>query len=302
MHPIPVVVTINENYAQHLCVMLNSLMQHASERIDVYLLFDELSADSTAKFRDFASQYPNLNLIFKEVADDQFKPLFTCFHFPLICYFRFVLASVLPDTLEKVVYLDPDLVVLEDICGLWNMNISNAWVAGVAVSFNRHRELGLPAGDPYFNSGVMLFNLAEWRKQNLEKLCFDQAMKLNSVLANPDQDVLNIVCANHWSKLPLKWNKTNEFFAWPSFQPYGKADIRMAKGNVGIVHYTGSCKPWHYSCVHPARKLYWDYIRGTPWEGASLEAKRFSSALIRTIPFRVKNIMIRLLAACQKHK
>ncbi|MCF7817840.1 MAG: glycosyltransferase family 8 protein [Kiritimatiellales bacterium] len=300
MRRIPVAVTINENYAQHLGVMLSSLARNTSALIDVYILYDKLSPASFSNFEKLSNVRGNLSLHFNQVLDSRFDELFIRLHFPPICYYRFLLPSILPESISKVVYLDPDIVVLEDISALWNVELAGEWVAGVAVAITpeRLRALGLRPDSLYFNAGVMLFNLTEWRKRNLEDECFQQTKNFGSLLTFMDQDVLNIVCKDHWAKLPLKLNKTNDFFARPSSQPYAPEEIRLAKGNTGIVHYTGSCKPWHYSCVHPARRLYWNYIHGTPWEGASYEGKGFITTLIKLVPFRFKNILIRLLSRC----
>ena len=133
--------------------------------------------------------------------------------------------------------------------------------------------------------------------KNIEEYIDLRIAESNSAI---DQDVLNVVCSDHWTKLPLKWNKTNDFFAWPSSQPYTDEEVRLAGESVGIVHYTGSCKPWHCSCAHPARKLYWDYIEGTPWKGASYQGKGTASVVIRLVPFSMRNVLIRMLSALKR--
>lgn len=290
---ISAVVTIDENYVQHLGVMLNSLMKHSSADLDVYVLYDGLSDSSMQKLRELALLYEKLTLIFKTVPDSRFENLHLCYHFTKVCYFRFVLSTVLPESLKKVIYLDPDMVVLEDLATLWAEELSDSWVAGVEVQFDRHESIGLPDDAPYFCSGVMIFNLDAWREYDLSSDCFLRANELGDALLAVDQDVLNIVCQKHWRKLPARWNKTNDFFVHPYELPYERDEVRSAQECNGILHYTGTCKPWHYACVHPERKLYWDYIKGTPWEHSVLEQKNIRTFFIRLVSFRLKNILIK---------
>ncbi len=292
MGKISIAVTIDENYARHFGVMLMSMMDKTRSEIDVYVLFDHFSEETFEKLNAIADRFNGLILLYRPIDNAQFENLHLTRHFPSICYYRFQLGSVLPEQVTRVIYLDPDIIVTDDIQKLWGVEQGNKWLSAVPFSSRRLSILGLSKSAGYFNSGVLLMNLTEWRKLNLEKACFSKARELGKVLVNPDQDVLNVVCKGNWGRLSLRWNMINGFFSRRALDVWSAEEIHEAKANKGIIHFTGSCKPWHYGSNHPMRKLYWHYLKQTPWKEISPENKSLKSALVRLVPFRWKDTLI----------
>jgi lipopolysaccharide biosynthesis glycosyltransferase len=295
---IRIVVTVDENYVQHLGVMLYSLALHVSVPVEVYILSPGLSQEHQDKLEACVGHCDSVTLVHIKVDLNKFASLHICRHLSSVCYVRFALGDILPDSVDKVLYLDPDLLVLSDIYALWQVDLEGKSVGAVAAPFVRYEKIGLAAGTPYFNSGVLILDLRMWRESGVGERLLRKGEALGDRIFG-DQDVLNIVFQGQWKKLPLKWNKTEAFYVGSEQMPYPDEEVCNA-GAGGIVHFTGSCKPWHFSCRHPKRKLYWKYLLHTPWAGARLEDASFKSLLVKLIPFRLKNRLCRLLDECSK--
>jgi len=187
-----------------------------------------------------------------------------------VVFYRCLLASILPDSISKVLYLDCDILVLQPLDELWNTDIENKVLAAIPDSYQvnvRHcRRLEYDISYNYFNGGVLLLNLAYWRQYHLEERCkaFYQAHP-DKILYN-DQDLLNGLFYDQKVLVDMKWNVQEGAYRIPKGRtahwcpPY----IETLK-HPAILHYSAR-KPWQYHCMHPLRNLYLYYQKLTPWK------------------------------------
>jgi lipopolysaccharide biosynthesis glycosyltransferase len=156
-------------------------------------------------------------------------------HLSRAAYARLFLSELLPAQ-DRVIYLDTDTLVLENLSALWKMDLNGFLVAAVPDDFIDPSEIAATKSrlGEYFNSGVMVINLAQWRADNLMP-------RIIAVMASPDlicedQSVLNMICANRVQLLDRKWNFfTRRFSEYPSAHRYVPPLI---------LHYGGTPKPW----------------------------------------------------------
>jgi lipopolysaccharide biosynthesis glycosyltransferase len=163
----------------------------------------------------------------------------------------------LPDDLDKVLYLDTDIVVRGSLTELWNTNISVHALAAVAHDDDEdhlREALGLPKGTPYFNSGVLLMNLRYCRQRAVVENAISFVKEYPQKIQFWDQDALNATLVDQWLELPKSWNWRDK-----------KRPSRKLEGEPAIVHFVGHNKPWHWSNNHPFRHEYRKYRRKTPW-------------------------------------
>jgi lipopolysaccharide biosynthesis glycosyltransferase len=148
-------------------------------------------------------------------------------------------------------------------------------------------SLGIDDAARYFNAGVLVVNLDQWRREratdNLVRFVTSR-----EALSWFDQDALNSVFAGRWKPLHPRWNAMNSLWTWPDLAAdiFGTAAVREATSNPGILHFEGPSlsKPWHYLCPHPWRSEYRSTLVRTPWGGTALEDRTLSTMLIARLP------------------
>lgn len=195
-------------------------------------------------------------------------------HITISTYYRLFLAEILPTSIDKVIYLDADVIVRNSLLELYKTDL-NGLALGVVTNmsegniqiFNRLRyspTLG------YFNAGVLLINLHYWRNENLLEQFTDYAIKYPDRILWHDQDLLNYVLKNSKKQLPLTYNFQNGFLykernlSWEYDE-----EIRDTIRNPIILHFTGD-KPWQKGCNHPYKGEFFKYQKMTKWANIPL--------------------------------
>jgi lipopolysaccharide biosynthesis glycosyltransferase len=187
-------------------------------------------------------------------------------------WYRIFLPQCLPEV-DRVLYLDADLIVVDSLAPLWKLDIRGSWVAAVTNVFQanhlgRPAELGLAGPHVYFNAGVLFMNLAEMRRDACTDALLDYGRRNAATLEWRDQDALNVVLGGRRLELHPRWNVMNSFFLFS-----GNVGLRrrwrlwQARRNPAIRHFEGpdALKPWHAGCEQSLRELYLEHRRQTPW-------------------------------------
>ncbi|MCC2113898.1 MAG: hypothetical protein KDJ16_17820, partial [Hyphomicrobiales bacterium] len=151
----------------------------------------------------------------------------------------------------------------------------------------------LPADTPYFNAGVVLFNLEAMRQANIEQRFADIAQKHGRLTTYADQDILNIACSGRVYWLPLRFNVQSNFYyksdalsRLEHYRPGIAEEFHQALADPAILHFTGREKPWHIGSRHPMTEAYLEIERTSPWRGAPL--------LVDTLRYRRPPLAVRL--------
>lgn len=209
-----------------------------------------------------------------------------------ISWARVNLGEALHD-LSKVVYLDADTLVVGSLEDLWRLPLHDAPVAAVAnvteISMRPHLEhLGFGAPSEYFNAGVMVADLAQWRTDRVGEALSRFVNGHAAPLPWFDQDALNVVFVGRWHALHPRWNAMNSLWTWEdlAFEVLGASDVRKARSDPAVLHFEGPnfCKPWHQMSDHPWRQRYRDAFALTPWAGRGLEDRTVATRLIPLLP------------------
>jgi len=157
---------------------------------------------------------------------------------------RLTIPRGLPPGIRRVLYLDADLLVLDDLSALWGFEMEDAPVAAVVdgldaqIRRNDPAAVGVPRVARYFNAGVLLIDVARWQSYRVTERAVEY-LKANPFSPFSDQDALNVACDGQWASLPLRWN----------FQEHRVTaiDALPLHARPGIVHFVTSLKPWHAS-------------------------------------------------------
>ena len=255
-----VLCTCDERYLPHAATMLCSLLEHNSVS-RIHLFHSSVASGELAKLRSLVARYKS-EITLYEIVPADLENLRVDKWASVAVYFRLLAIRLLPAHLNKVLYLDSDIIVTRSLIDLWNTDIGDHALAAVSNYEDNAREaLGLPAGTKYFNSGVLLINLEYWRQNNVP----ERAMSF--VRNNPDkaqywdQDALNAVLVHQWVELPSCWN-------WQDWLHKPVAGMKPA-----IVHFIAGDKPWHWSNNHPFKHEYHKYRLKTPWRQYQQEGR-----------------------------
>ncbi len=278
-----ILLTIDDNFVPQLAANICSVCENNEKMDEIsFFIFDNgISRSNKDSLSDFVGTY-NRSITFISIAGfmDSLGFEFDTTGWNEIVLARLLMSRFLPDNINKVLYLDGDTIVRNDLGSLWETNIEEYTLGAVmepTANGLRRKELGI-GGRPYYNAGVLLVNLENWRKSEAEErilqYCANNAKKL---FAN-DQDAINVVLKNEILPLSPSYNFSNVFIYYPfktlhSLMPEfsTKEDFHKAKANPCIVHFLGEERPWRKGNTHAFKADYGRYLEKTPWRNAPQE-------------------------------
>lgn len=201
-------------------------------------------------------------------------------------YNRLFLTEILPDEIERVLYLDSDTVIEGSLRTLWNTEMEEYYLAGVddCLSKNYRRLVGLKKNGTYINSGMLLINLKKWREDCVIDRFINIIREKNGYFVFNEQTILNSVFEEKIKILPQKYNVNSLVFLFeyhelmrlrrPYKFSYSEEEYYDAKENPVITHYTGNFlvrrRPWVLESDHPHVKEFLNYRNMTPWRNEPL--------------------------------
>jgi lipopolysaccharide biosynthesis glycosyltransferase len=191
-----------------------------------------------------------------------------------LIYGRLLIPDIVPLSVQKVLYLDCDLVVRGDVAELWDTDLGDKSIFAVrdrigfvssSSGLVNYRELGIPADAKYFNSGVLLINLNKWREKQTGMRVFEYVRTHRDIIQMEDQEGLNALLFADWGELDFRWNWQ---IPWRNYR-LGRATVPWVPQTdvKSIVHFATSEKPWLPGCDYAEKSIFFEYLDRTPWEG-----------------------------------
>ncbi len=257
---IPIFFAVDDGYIPFLAVSLQSLIEN-SKKENFYLikiLYTNISEENQKKIQKFEQEnvsieFVDLNYYIEKIKDK----LYTRDYYSKTTYFRLFIPNLYPQY-TKALYLDSDIVVLEDVADLYNTNMENNLVAAAPDDviqtievFQEYAEKVVGVADyrNYFNAGVLLMNLDELRKFDFQEKFIYSLDKIRFSVAQ-DQDYLNRLCKGrvkivdpNWNRMPIAREKQNQ-------------------GDIKLIHYNLAYKPWHFEDIL-YKDYFWNYAKKT---------------------------------------
>ncbi|MCS6762585.1 MAG: glycosyltransferase family 8 protein [Candidatus Devosia symbiotica] len=244
--PIHIALTFDDNFWAPAYALMRSICLSSRRRADMvfHLLHLPLSAQHVQDLQAIESEF-GARLCWYNLADnaefDHFvTDLPTSTQWPKVVYGRLLLSSLLPAEVERVIYLDCDMMVRDPIENLFGLDLEGFPLAAVRDSVDpfimgkrdmmQNRDL-FEYADPYFNSGMLLIDLVAWRSIDIKPQV--KALAGRGIMSRLyyDQDILNLIFYNNWLVLPWRWNTIDAHAAHEGMNP-------------AILHYTRKSKPW----------------------------------------------------------
>jgi lipopolysaccharide biosynthesis glycosyltransferase len=251
-----IVFTIDENYLEPFIVAIESFSHfHNVKKYDIALVHSDISEDNIEKIIRYVKS-KNISIEIVRI-EDTFEKISVGYHFNSVIFYRLLLPSIF-NNYEKLLYLDSDILFAGNVDKLFNISLDNKILAAIP----KHEYAGIPVYlqdkiNTYFASGLLLINVKEFNKFKIYDKCLN--FLKNEEYDMPDQDALNAV-VDRWLELDL------EFGVETFFLEMNSEKLNKIIKNPKIIQFSGSSKPWHFRNRHPYKKLYWKYLKMTPFK------------------------------------
>jgi len=266
-----ILVTLDSNYIPPLKVMLRSLfLTNPGISFNIHMIYSIMKPEEVKDLEAYTKALGG-RLIPIFVNDELFSEAPTVMHYTKAMYYRLLAHELLDESLDKILYLDPDILVINPIGELYNTDISDYLFAAashtsvipVMDNINKVR-LKTYEAKGYFNSGVLLINLKLCRKTIKEKDIFTFIEENKNELILPDQDVLNALYGKMIKPVDDSlYNMDARYTETYRLISMGKIDTAWVMENTVILHFCGKKKPWLKGSINKYAMLYRHYMRLT---------------------------------------
>ncbi len=282
MSDVYVAFVTNKRFWNYTYVAITSLSMWVNPRRNykIYIISEDFEPKYASQLKLIETE--KQNIYFEHIDPSDLVEGYNFFvlgHFSKETYYRLVIQDLLPQV-NKILYLDSDIIVKSDVADLFDIDISEKLIgaspdpdtAGLYNGYmprkKEYMDTVLKLKDPYsyFQAGVLLMNLAEFRKRYTTKQILDYSTSTEFQLL--DQDILNHLCEGSIKYIDMSWNYMVDFAGIRRLQIISRAPQHLidmydaAEKDPKIIHYAGPEKPWHYPEMDRAQD-FWDVARQT---------------------------------------
>jgi len=267
MSKITIVAATDEKYAMLLNVMAASVLKvaGAEDSYSFKLLIDRNLTTSTLNKLSELKKLHDCSFDFIPIDQNLFSDVPTLQRLSPMTNARLHITSLLPET-DRVIYLDCDLILRQNIKALWDFELASFPIAASMDYGSTREELAVRGFrlEDYFNAGVLLLDLNALRNMNFEQEV--QAVITKNPQFIHDQDILNGVFRARWQRLSLCWNVQSEMHrAWLNqYSPELRRQFRAAERHPAIVHFSGT-KPTSCRFRGRFKREFWQVLRLTAY-------------------------------------
>ncbi len=283
----------DDNFAMPLAVTIRSALDHLdpTRLVKLYVLDGGITEESkTRLMKSWSDSRLTIEWLTPKLKLIQDLPV--SHHIKIATYLRLLMPAMLPQDVTRAIYLDADMLVRRDLGELWDEPQEGHAVLAVqdlvAPFFDanfalrnsdrcrphtltpiaNYRELGLSPDGKYFNGGMMVVDLAQWRREQYAEQMFNCLRVHREHVLWWDQYALNVVLSGKWRMLDPRWNQGAHVFVYPSWEesPLDAETFIQLRKSPWIVHFCSPSKPWLYFCQHPFTRDFRRCLNHTDWK------------------------------------
>ena len=288
---------LTDNYARITGTSIVSLFENNKDidEINVYLIENGLTDKTKNRFEELANKYgrrihfvplPDLNGEGYELGLVRIKEKWM-----FDSYSRLFLDRLLPESVERVIYLDGDTIVLGSLRKLWEIDLEGKCCAACVdcVSEAYYHLFDINIKNRYCNSGLILIDLKKWKEKKIGEQIKKNIQKNNGYIFFMEQTVFNVVLQNEIHYLPFKYNVSSlvQVLTYQELMRlrkplhfYSNKEVNMAKENPIIIHMTGFFyiinRAWNETTNHPDRERFIKYCSLLGWDKNILDKDKRS--------------------------
>lgn len=280
-----VVFAADDLYARGLAVAVRSVEETAGSEVDLHVFVIDGGLSPETRLR-LSSSWRGIDFTFLDVDRSRvgrmplsFKP--EGLHINTSMWLRVLAPMVVPLRVSRMIYLDSDVIVRTNLGALAAMDLGRSLIAAVPDEhipcfsarwgLPNYAEQGFSGAEPYFNSGVLVCDLAGWRAHDLTTAILRYAELHSSAMRFPDQEALNVTFHGRWFPMDLSWNDI-EFAEIDKVDKVHDTRAKDRLAGTRIAHFTGPEKPWRANYQGPLGLEMFREIEGrTAWAGSPQE-------------------------------
>lgn len=280
---IHIVYASDDKFAEILGVSLVSLYENNMnmESIHIYVFDSGISDGNKGKLLSICSSYGREAIQFISARDISkiLSMNVNTDRGSLSQYARLFVSRDLPENVERVLYLDCDIIINDSLYDLWNLDLKGKTIAALKDAFSKQyrKNIELQPNDIMFNSGVMLIDMAKWKEKEIEKKLLSFIKRHKGVIQQGDQGALNAVLSKETYCFHPRYNSVTIFYDFTYEEMlvyrkpvdfYSKETVVEAVKHPVIIHYTTSftsVRPWIEGSKHPYKDKWLHYKANSPW-------------------------------------
>lgn len=255
-------IAFDQNYLVPFYALATSIFHNNRDQaIVVHAIATGLSKEEKEGLLSFFQKH-KAQICFYQIDEQLVQQFVVTGKWTAAVYYRLYFPFLVPATVNRLLYLDTDTIVLDDLQQLYETHLDGKPVGAVFDNYVKIApQLGIEEEGQYFNSGVLVIDIQRWKEQKVSERAFDYLINYPERISFVDQDALNAVLIGNWKQLDHRYNLLR------SYIPDGmskKEQAQFLNGKV-VVHYTLD-RPWKMLCRNPYRYLYYKYLKLSPYK------------------------------------
>ena len=269
---IPIVLSTNNEYAPFMYTTMVSILESGFKNT-YYIFYLLINYDFSKYYEKIILDLNNnyrCNIYFIYIKKESEKIIEKINHITLNNYYLLLISILLPNEIDKCIYLDSVICVNKDLSDLYNIDLDKYYIAGVISPIyfidkeNNCKGLNITSMNQYIDTSVLLMNLKQIRLDNMTQKFIELSKKKYD---SQEQDVLNMTCYGKILILPPKYNLMTKSFKKKNSllrDLYKDEDISEAYKSPYIIHYNEKKKPWNSIGLY-MEKYWWEMAKKTPF-------------------------------------
>jgi lipopolysaccharide biosynthesis glycosyltransferase len=255
-------ITFDQNYLSPFYALLMSILEHnRKHNVVIHAIITGVSDKAQQEIRDLIKQN-NGDIHFYQIDQDFVSKFVLVSKWTSAVYYRLFFPFLIPEDVERLLYIDTDALVVNDLAELYQVNLQHYPVGAVYDNYVKTApQLGIEEEGNYFNSGMLLMDIGKWKQQQISEKAMQFLADYPEKIKFVDQDALNAVLKDNWKKLDWKYNT---MYSWIPEDIRKDQMGNFIKDKV-ILHFTLQ-RPWNTLCRNRYRDLYHHYLQISPAE------------------------------------
>lgn len=288
-----ILYTCDNNYVWLMGISLTSLLINNSDvfSLDVHLIGENITKENKEKLSKLCSSFKR-NIFFYDSPQFRIPDKLASNRWPKSAFSRLFCGEVLPVQIDKVLYLDCDTIITENLSQVFEIIDNEKPIYGVldCIGKGYKKNIGLNKKAPYVNCGVLLLNLNLLRSMDMNTMIENFLSKYSTKVYYADQDIMNGTFSKYLGVLEPKYDVMSIEFDYPykdilrMRKPdgyYNEKELNDAVSHPYIIHYTTNMltiRPWYSNSDHPKKEEFLKYKNASPWAQEKLSSFCISKA------------------------